>query len=31
MSVQFLYEDGQGNVVYENGRPELMDYIVDQE
>ena len=31
MSAQFLYEDGQGNVVDENGRPEPMDYIVDQE
>lgn len=31
MSTQFLYEDGQGNVVDENGRPEPMDYIVDQE
>lgn len=31
MSTQFFYEDGRGNVVDENGRPELMDYIVDQE
>ncbi|KAI7860337.1 hypothetical protein BDC45DRAFT_431122, partial [Circinella umbellata] len=28
--VQFFYEDGQGNAVDENGRPEPMDYIVDQ-
>ncbi|KAL1933710.1 hypothetical protein VTP01DRAFT_7800 [Rhizomucor pusillus] len=27
---QFLYEDGLGNVVDEDGRPEPMDYIVDQ-
>ncbi|CEG63160.1 hypothetical protein RMATCC62417_00352 [Rhizopus microsporus] len=26
----FLYEDGCGNVVDENGRPEPMDYIIDQ-
>ncbi|CEG78891.1 hypothetical protein RMATCC62417_13427 [Rhizopus microsporus] len=31
MSAQFLYEDGQGNVVDQNGRPQPMDYIVDQE
>ncbi|KAL1936543.1 hypothetical protein VTP01DRAFT_677 [Rhizomucor pusillus] len=30
MSAQLLYEDGQGNVVDENGRPEPMDYIVGQ-
>ena len=27
---QFFYEDGKGNAVDENGRPEPMDYIVDQ-
>ena len=26
----FFYEDAQGNAVDENGRPELMDYIIDQ-
>ncbi|KAL1931894.1 hypothetical protein VTP01DRAFT_8950 [Rhizomucor pusillus] len=31
MTAQFLYEDGQGNVVDENGTPEPMDYIVNQE
>lgn len=31
MSAQFLYEDGQGNVVDEDGRSEPMDYIADQE
>lgn len=31
MSARFLYEYRQGNVVDENGRPESMDYIVDQE
>ncbi|KAG0738552.1 hypothetical protein G6F57_002832 [Rhizopus arrhizus] len=31
MSTKFLYEDGHGNVVDENGGPEPMDYIVDQE
>ncbi|KAI7905967.1 uncharacterized protein BX663DRAFT_498307 [Cokeromyces recurvatus] len=30
MSTLFLYEDGYGNGVDENGGPELMDYIVDQ-
>ncbi|KAG1176382.1 hypothetical protein G6F70_004001 [Rhizopus microsporus] len=30
MSTIFLYEDGHGNVVDENGGPEPMDYIVDQ-
>jgi transposase len=30
MSTIFLYEDGQGNVIDENGGPEPMDYIVDQ-
>ncbi|KAL1925859.1 hypothetical protein VTP01DRAFT_7283 [Rhizomucor pusillus] len=28
---QLLYEDGHGNVVNENGRPEPMDYIVDRQ
>jgi hypothetical protein len=31
MSIQFLYEDGKGAVVDENGKPEPMDYIVDDE
>ncbi|KAL1932492.1 hypothetical protein VTP01DRAFT_8170 [Rhizomucor pusillus] len=32
MDNQFLYEDGQGNVVDEYGRPEeSMDYLVDKE
>ncbi|KAI8990861.1 hypothetical protein BDF20DRAFT_804386, partial [Mycotypha africana] len=30
MSAIFLFEDGHGNVVDENGGPEPMDYIVDQ-
>ncbi|CEG70127.1 hypothetical protein RMATCC62417_06076 [Rhizopus microsporus] len=30
MSTIFLYEDGHGNVVDENGGPEPMDYIIDQ-
>ncbi|CEG68964.1 hypothetical protein RMATCC62417_05119 [Rhizopus microsporus] len=30
MSTKFLYEDGHGNVVAENGGPEPMDYIVDE-
>ncbi|KAL1936279.1 hypothetical protein VTP01DRAFT_413 [Rhizomucor pusillus] len=30
MSAQFSYEGGQGNIVDENGRPEPMDYIIDQ-
>ncbi|KAG1183129.1 hypothetical protein G6F36_008671 [Rhizopus arrhizus] len=30
MSTIFLYEDGHGNVVDENGGPEPMDYIVDE-
>ncbi|KAG1047318.1 hypothetical protein G6F43_010227 [Rhizopus delemar] len=30
MSTIFLYEDGHGNVIDENGGPEPMDYIVDQ-
>lgn len=31
MSIQFFHEDGQGVVVEEHGRPEPMDYIVDEE
>lgn len=31
MSIQFLYEDGKGTVVDECGRPEPMEYIVDDE
>lgn len=31
MNVQFFYEDGQGTVVDEHGRPEPMDYVVDEE
>ncbi|KAL1935749.1 hypothetical protein VTP01DRAFT_4889 [Rhizomucor pusillus] len=31
MSVQFFYEDGQGTVVDEHGRPDPMDYVVDEE
>lgn len=31
MSIQFLYEDGNGTVVDEYGRPEAMHYIVDEE
>jgi hypothetical protein len=30
MSTVFLFEDGHGNVVDENGGPEPMEYIVDQ-
>jgi hypothetical protein len=30
MSTIFLYEDGHGNVIDENGGPEPMDYIVDR-
>ncbi|KAI8646716.1 hypothetical protein BD408DRAFT_359170 [Parasitella parasitica] len=30
MSAIFLFEDGHGNVVDENGGPEPMEYIVDQ-
>jgi hypothetical protein len=29
-SILFLYEDGHGNIVKENGAPEPMDCIVDQ-
>ncbi|KAG1452272.1 hypothetical protein G6F55_008764 [Rhizopus delemar] len=31
MNIQFLFENGQGSVVDEYGRPEPMDYIVDEE
>ena len=31
MSFQIFYEDGQGNGVDEHGRPERMDYIIDEE
>ncbi|KAG1001503.1 hypothetical protein G6F57_014867 [Rhizopus arrhizus] len=31
MNIQFLYENGEGSVVDEYGRPEPMDYIVDEE
>ncbi|KAL1936110.1 hypothetical protein VTP01DRAFT_244 [Rhizomucor pusillus] len=31
MDNQFFYEDGHGNVVDEYGRPEPMDYLVDEE
>ena len=30
MSTLFLYEDGNGNVIDENGGPKPMDYIGDQ-
>jgi hypothetical protein len=30
MSTVFVYEDGNRNVVDENGDPEPMDYVVDQ-
>ncbi|CEG75084.1 hypothetical protein RMATCC62417_10190 [Rhizopus microsporus] len=30
MSTVFLYKDGHGNAVNENGGPEPMDYVVDQ-
>ena len=30
MSTLFLYEDGHGNVIDENGSSEPMDYVVDQ-
>lgn len=30
MSTIFLYEDGHGNVIDENGGPEPMNYIADQ-
>ena len=31
MNIQFLYEHRKGSVVNEYGRPESMDYIVDEE
>ena len=31
MNIQFLFENGKGSVVDEYGRPEPMDYIVDEE
>lgn len=31
MSIQFLYKDVKGAVVDECGRPEPIDYIVDEE
>ncbi|KAG0741370.1 hypothetical protein G6F57_001031 [Rhizopus arrhizus] len=31
MSIQFLFENGKGSVVDEYGRPEPMDYIIDEE
>ncbi|KAI8361788.1 hypothetical protein EDC96DRAFT_565916 [Choanephora cucurbitarum] len=31
MNIHFLFENGQGSVVDEYGRPEPMDYIVDEE
>ncbi|KAL1931697.1 hypothetical protein VTP01DRAFT_9840 [Rhizomucor pusillus] len=31
MDNRFFYEEGQGNVVDEYGRPEPMDYLVDEE
>jgi hypothetical protein len=31
MNIQFLYENGEGSVVDKYGRPEPMDYIVDEE
>ncbi|ORE09008.1 hypothetical protein BCV72DRAFT_321672 [Rhizopus microsporus var. microsporus] len=30
MSFQIFYEDGHGNVVDEHGRPDPMDYIIDE-
>jgi hypothetical protein len=30
MSIQFIYEDGNGTVVDEYGRPKTMYYIVDE-
>lgn len=30
MSTVFIYEDGNGNVIDENGGPEPMDHIADQ-
>ncbi len=31
MNIQFFYENGKGSVVDEYGRPEPMNYIVDEE
>jgi hypothetical protein len=31
MNIQLLYENGKGSVVDEYGRPEPMDYMVDEE
>lgn len=31
MSIQLLYENGKGTVVDEYGKPEPMDYVVDEE
>lgn len=31
MNIQFLCGNGKGSVVDEYGRPELVDYIVDEE
>ncbi|CEI89324.1 hypothetical protein RMCBS344292_03687 [Rhizopus microsporus] len=31
MNIQFLFENGEGSAVDEYGRPEPMDYIVDEE
>ncbi|KAL1925861.1 hypothetical protein VTP01DRAFT_7285 [Rhizomucor pusillus] len=31
MSIQFIYEDGQGTVVDGQGRPEPLDYVIDEE
>ena len=31
MNIQFLFENGKGSVIDEYGRPEPMDYIVDEE
>jgi hypothetical protein len=31
MNIQFLFENRKGSVVDEYGRPEPMDYIVDEE
>lgn len=30
MSIQFIYEDGNGTVVDEHGRPKTIYYIVDE-
>lgn len=31
MNIQFLFENGKGSIVDEYGRPEPMDYVVDEE